>query len=99
MDKKEALRIHARNRAKERYGISYNRHDRRNIIDMIEKNDIEVIFVKKESKRVSVYYVRYKDQDLKIVYDRNRMEIVTFLTPDANERQECAIKKVISKRR
>lgn len=76
-NKKYAQRIHAKSRAKERYGIDFTAQKRNEIIKMI-KHD-HVVSRKKQTNRTSIITIRYGDQLIKLVYDKSRKEIVTFL--------------------
>ena len=88
MDKAEWERQHARQRAEERYDIDYNRHARRDIIAAIQQN--KGILVKRQSCRVTIWYVEYNGEHVKVVYDSNRKEIVTFLPVWKDELERCA---------
>lgn len=76
--KKVAQRIHARRRLQERYNISLNRHQIRDIVAMV-KNAKGVKTISRQSLRTSVKEVTYQGHLLRFVYDHNRGTIVTFL--------------------
>ena len=90
MDKAQGERQHARRRAEERYDIDYNRHARRDIIAAIQKN--KGILVKRQSQRVTLWYVEYNGEYVKVAYDRNRKEIITFLPVWKDELERCSKK-------
>lgn len=80
MGKKLAQRFHAAERADSRFGIHYNRHVRREIIKQIQSQ--KATFIDKQSLRLSRWLVKVEDQDVVVVYDKNRKEVVTFLKPE-----------------
>ena len=77
LTKRQCEAIHSKRRALERYSLPLNRHDLRAIIEMINNN--QAIFLLKESNTRSHWLVVYKDIPLKLVYDRSRRMIITFL--------------------
>ena len=78
--KSRALFIHAKNRAKERFGIDMNADVHREIVDIIQKNKAK--FVQRQSNRVTIWDVDYRYYKLRVVYDKNRGQVVTFLNRD-----------------
>lgn len=78
-----AMRAHARDRALERYGLSYNRSLLDDIRRAIRSGHNQVI--QRVSLRVSLRMVTVRGQRLPIVWDSKRREVVTFLPPDARE--------------
>lgn len=74
--------MHAKRRALERYGITLNRHDMRALVELIQSGRTE--FVEHQSHRVSVHRVPLGTQMARVVYDRQRQTIVTFLPPEPN---------------
>ncbi len=78
--KAKAQRKHAKRRASERYNLSINRHDQHEMVRMIQVGPgPNVRFVEKQSLRVSLWEIFFKDQWCKVVYDCQRKTIVTFL--------------------
>ena len=75
--KKQNQRFHARNRAMERYGISYNAQVRKILLEMISNNKTTVI--ERQSLRLSIREATLSDVLVRFVYDNIRKEIVTFL--------------------
>lgn len=71
--KTKALRAHARRRALQRYDIELTRTLRNEIIQKIQRN--ESVHLETQSNRVSVHLVN----QMRVVYDRLRKEIVTVL--------------------
>lgn len=75
--KAQSERVHAKKRAEERFGVTLNRHDIRDIVYQIQNHS--AIFVEKQSQRVSVFVVNLKGIQAFAVYDRVRQTIITFL--------------------
>lgn len=75
--KAKAQRKHAKRRARERYGLDLTSHDFQMIINAIRKR--KSIPIKRQSCRISHHMVLYKRRWLRVVYDKNRRQIVTFL--------------------
>jgi hypothetical protein len=81
--KKVAQRRHAKRRAAERYGLELNRHDMRTLVEQIQHGDAE--FIERQSLRVSVWWVTVGGKRCRVVYDRLRKTIVTFLPEEPRE--------------
>lgn len=79
MNKKRALRVHAKRRAQSRYGLTINKFRRRQIICLVQGR--KGVFLKEHSKRVSEWKIVFEGKELRLLYDRNRKEIITFLPP------------------
>jgi hypothetical protein len=94
--KKQAEQIHARHRAKERYGVDLNKDARRQIVSQIQESleNINVTrstmstvtpssatFLAKQSNRVTEWEVPYEGQDLHVLYDGKRKTLITCLPP------------------
>jgi hypothetical protein len=77
MSKAKAQRKHARVRAMERYGMEVGPATRRRIIAAIQGGSSFV--VRKQSLRVTVHDVDLDETRVRVVYDRQRKELVTFL--------------------
>ncbi|KKM06927.1 hypothetical protein LCGC14_1739070 [marine sediment metagenome] len=77
MNKKNSQRVHARRRAKLRYGIKLSRQRVQEIIKKIQRGRSK--FVKRTSNTKSVFYVTCGDVKMKVVYDSKRKSIVTVL--------------------
>lgn len=78
--KKQNQRFHARIRAEERYGITYNKYVRAQILKLIA--DGKTIIIKKQSNRLSIREVTLEEKQIVFVYDKERKEVVTFLPPE-----------------
>ena len=81
--KKEDQTRHAIQRADLRYGIRLNEHDIRQIVLLIEDRKSKPI--QKQTNRVTVHKVNYKDCDFILVYDKLRKSIATFLPADSEK--------------
>jgi hypothetical protein len=77
--KRLSLRRHAQRRAKERYGLLINKRERREIIGMIREE--KASFIQRHSLRVSEFSVSYMGRDVRVLYDKKRHELITFLPP------------------
>ena len=86
--KQQAERIHAKRRAKSRYNLDFTKEVRRTFNTIIHNNKAK--FLWRQSRRVSVLEIPYENKTYKVVYDRTRKEIVTFL-PIEVEPTWCSI--------
>lgn len=77
-DKKRAEIKHALRRAMERYGLHLTEQDLNLIRKAIQAGASQC--VNKQTWRVSVHDLRYMDTDIRVVYDKERKSIVSFLT-------------------
>ncbi len=84
-DKSDAQRDHAKRRFKERYGFDFNRNIRREFVGLIQHNQCHLI--EKQSNRTSVWDVIYEGNVFRVVYDKQRKNIVTVFP----ESQSCKI--------
>jgi len=75
--KASCQRRHARNRALQRFDLELTRKDLDFLVQQIQDNKAK--FVERQSHRVSVFKILYKEKDMKVVYDKQRKTIVTFL--------------------
>lgn len=71
--------MHAQRRAWERYGLAIDRGLYRHLIKIIQAGNST--FLQKQTNRVSVHEVLYQDVTYRVVYDKSRKTIVTFLPP------------------
>lgn len=74
---RSVLHRHAKGRALERYDLDLNRHDLLAIVRLIQNQQGR--FVERQSIRVSVWDVTYREKVVRAVYDKERHSIVTFL--------------------
>lgn len=77
MSKTKANRIHAKRRAKSRYGLNLNRIDIQAIVKLIQSDGH--ISSKKLTNTRSEKILLYKDLFLRCVYCKTTKTIVTFL--------------------
>lgn len=77
MNKTQAQRIHASRRAAERYGMKFGRAEQREFVKAIQTGKSTVI--EKQSHRVTVHELIIEGEPVRVVYDRIRKTIVTFL--------------------
>ena len=77
MNKLQSERIHAKHRAKERFGLDLNRHDLRELVKQIQNGKAE--HIETQSNRVSIKRVKFEDKFYTVAYDKNRQTIITFL--------------------
>lgn len=77
MSKREAQLRHAANRALERYGLYLQRADIQWIVDEIQAGRGASV---RQTNRTSVVNLQYRDGPrMRVVYDRQRKTIVSFL--------------------
>lgn len=86
MSKKQGQHVHAKKRALERYGLSYNRIVRKEIIKQIQ-NRQNARFLEKKTNRIVIWLVRHNEIEYKIAYDKHRKNIASFLPLEAKEEQ------------
>lgn len=80
MSKRDAQKSHFRRRVFERYSIQISDGEYDYLVSRIKKNDKEVVtFLTKQSNRLSVHILSYKQQDIVAVYDKIRKSLVTAL--------------------
>jgi hypothetical protein len=77
--KAAAERRHARRRAFERYGLELNMRTRRGIVEAIRTGRSRP--VRRGSNRTTVHDVDVAGTTVRVVYDSERGELVTFLPP------------------
>lgn len=75
--KKNAQRVHARRRMRQRFGIELGEVRRRSIVQAIQSGRAR--FVRRQSCRVTLWRVEVDGVEVAIVYDSKRKEIVTIL--------------------
>jgi hypothetical protein len=72
-------RHHARERAKERYGIELGKHKQHEIVDMIQRRQTTPRPDLRRSNRFGIHDVTYNGQELRVVFDRNLKTLTTVL--------------------
>ena len=70
-------RNHAKRRFKQRYGIDFNQQMRQEFRRLIQSN--QCVLVEKQSNRISIWDVTYEGNVYRIVYDKQRKNVVTVL--------------------
>lgn len=81
--KKYKQRIHAKKRARQRLGVSLNSDELRDVARLIRSG--ESYPIERQSNRVVLHLVFVCDEWMKVVYDKNTKNIVTFLYPDDSD--------------
>lgn len=72
-----AMRRHARERVFERYGVALCNQDLRAITNRIHRQ--EGILLDRRSRAVSVWLVAYHGCEFRVLYNKNKRFVVTFL--------------------
>lgn len=72
-------RFHAKRRASERFGLSLNRHQYRDLVRLIQGGKAE--FIGRESLRLSHWLVTWEEKQMHVVYDSSRHTVVTLMLP------------------
>lgn len=73
-NKKKSVQSHFFRRSIERVGVLLNEKE---LIRKIQNNELE--FVERQSNRVTVFRYEYNGKKYRLVYDKNRKQIVTIL--------------------
>lgn len=79
-NKKNAQYIHFKRNLKSRYGLNINRVEKREIVEKIKSGEAELL--EKQTLRISVYKVIFKNVPVIIVYDKLRESLCTCLPSD-----------------
>lgn len=83
MSKRDAQKSHFRRRVYERYSLSINEGEYDLLVSKIRKNDKEVVtFLVKQSNRLTVHLLFYRNIEIVTVYDKLRKTLVTALPPE-----------------
>jgi hypothetical protein len=75
--KKKAMTIHAQRRAFQRHGMEIGTKGLTEIAKMIQ--DSRGTFVRKQSNRVVIWDVVYREETRRVAYDKIRKCIITFM--------------------
>ena len=78
-NKKQYLKKHFMQRSVERVGVFLEPNE---IIKQIQNNKLE--FIERKSNRVTLWKYYYKDTAYKVIYDKQRKELVTIIPMDEN---------------
>lgn len=87
--KTEAQRIHFKRRFLERHGITLNRHDIRHIAASLRDGKGKLI--SKQTNRVSIVAINFREEEYVIIYDRQRQTPVTVLPKDNPYQNKTAV--------
>ncbi len=71
------MKLHAQKRLKERYGLDLTEAEYRSLGKKIRRGKAE--FIKRQSLRVTHWNVDFKDQKIRVVYDKIRHQVITAL--------------------
>lgn len=89
--KKQNQEAHAIKRIRERYGFKLDHRDYKNLCGLIKQKDGSGSeYIGKQSNRLTLHRLTYRDTTLVVVYDRIRHQVVTALPPDCKELQDYA---------
>ena len=91
--KKLAQRVHAKQRAQQRYGFVLNRHQYRDVVLQIQNGVAKKI--EKQGLGRSVFEVNVDDRIIPVVYDSTTKSIVTFLPTMLDEIPDLVEAEVI----
>lgn len=80
LTKTASERIHTKRRALERFGIKLTTQDIKRIVREIQSGKWP--FISRDSARVSKWRVRLGENDVCVVYDKNRKNLVTVMPMD-----------------
>lgn len=80
IDKKYTLRMHTKRRLRQRFKIDLNRREYQILVDSVGRGKCECIG--RQSFRVTIHRTFICGQNVIIVYDNMRHEIITVLTEE-----------------
>lgn len=78
--KEQSQNIHARKRFAQRFGIFLTKKLKAEIVQMIHNGF--ATFVEKQTNRVSLFDVQIEGKTIRVVYDKQRKNIVSALWPE-----------------
>lgn len=82
--KAKCQKKHAKRRAKSRFGLDLNQNQYLEMVKRIQ-NNVDCVFLEKQSNRVSFFALKNEGVWLPIIYDKERKTIVTILPAEALE--------------
>lgn len=88
LPKKLAQRSHAKRLAKQRYGLTLNGHDLRQVVIQIQEGRAKKI--EKQGDGKYVFEVIYEGMAIPVVYDKTTKNVVTFLPTMLDELPELS---------
>lgn len=77
ISKKKSISVHANRRCKQRFGFRLGKKGQRELVSLIQKN--KATFVKRQSLRVTVWDVVFKNKPMRLVYCTATKKIATVL--------------------
>ena len=80
VSKHKTIKKHAKERAGERFGIIFDQKTHDEVIKIIQ--DGKAKFVERQSNRITLFDVFIDGKECRVVYDKERKTIVTFLNKD-----------------
>lgn len=83
ISKKKTQQSHAKKRVFERYGMSLKDQEYRELCSLLKKGNGKTLA--KQSRTRSIKYIKYKESDFYVIYDKLRHQIATFLTKEMAE--------------
>ena len=89
--KRKTLQVHAKRRMYARYGIVLTQQAKEEVVKAIQAGDGVATFIEKQSIRVSVWDVPLEGQVVRVVYDKQRKEVVTVLPPGGEDTSICSL--------
>ncbi len=78
-DKKKTLISHAKRKARLRYDLEVTEYDLNQITKLIEEGQLRIL--ERQSNQRWRVEVNYREQQLHLVYDQRRKQVITFLPP------------------
>lgn len=85
MTKAKCQQLHAIKRAASRYGINLDKDNYKELCQQIK--DQKGTFIRKQSNRISIWAITFKNKEVLVAYDKLRHTIVTFLPPENKSKQ------------
>lgn len=76
-NKSKTIYCHANRRCKQRFNVSLKRSEQRSIVSLIQQS--KAVFIERQSNRITLWLVNYKEKAMRVVYDKHRKLIVTVL--------------------
>ena len=83
MNKKKASTVHLKRRFYERYNLEITNQDIKEMVRKIQNQQAE--FIERQSNRITIWKLQFRDKDYTIVYDKVRKSIVTVF-PEMDEK-------------
>ena len=77
VNKRQAQRVHALRRARQRLGVRWSEEDLRHIAHLVTRNESRL--VRRESNRISIREVEYAGLRFCIAWDHSRRQVATVL--------------------